>query len=171
MHYISLLLLCFWTTANAQMSFTDYYLESIQRTHDYTVELIEIMPESKFDYRPVQEVNTFHDQVTHIIKNIGFLQTYLTGYRDSPIRDMDLESNSKEELLNNLELAFNHLKVLTRNLSDGELSASVNFFKKDVQMDKRAILLLIKNHMTLHQGQLIMYLRLIGLTPPKFNGY
>ena len=158
-------------SADAQMTFTDYYLESMERAQNYTIKLVEIMPERMFDFKPVDEVSTFSDQVTHVIKNIGFLQGYITGKRDSPIRDLDLNNMSKEELLANLKAAFNHLQTITKNMDEADLTASVNFFKEGIRMDKRSILLLIKNHMTLHQGQLIVYLRLNGLTPPKFNGY
>jgi len=153
------------------MTFTDYYLESIERAEEYTLDLVEVMPESKFDFKSTPEVSSFHDQVTHVIKNIGFLQTYITGDRDSPIRDLELNKNNKEELIANLKTAFAHLRQITKDLKEEELTASVDFFKEGVRMDKRGILLLIKNHLTLHQGQLIVYLRLNGLTPPKFNGY
>ena len=158
-------------TAAGQMNFTEFYLESMERAQNYTIELVEIMPEDKFDFKPVDEVSSFQDQVTHVIKNIGFLQTYITGERDSPIRDLDLQNVSKQELLANLKVAFDHLQNITKDLKEKDLIKAVNFFKEDVRMDKRAILLLIKNHMTLHQGQLVVYLRLNGLTPPRFNGY
>jgi len=165
--------LCVFITAAAlgQMTFKDYYLESMERAQDYTLALVEIMPESKFDFKPVAEVSTFSEQVTHVIKNIGFLQTYITGKRDSPIRDLDLDNLTKAEMRTNLKIAFDHLHNITINLKPEDLVQSVKFFKEDVRMDKRGILLLIKNHMTLHQGQLIQYLRLNGLTPPQFNGY
>ena len=162
---------CISALSFAQMSFTEFYLESMERAQDYTLELVEIMPEDKFTFKPVPEVSTFHDQVTHVIKNIGFLQTYITENRDSPIRDLDLEDNSKEELLYNLKIAFSHLEKIAKILTPEDLSKPVDFFAKGVQMDKRGILLLIKNHMTLHQGQMIVYLRLNGFTPPTFNGY
>lgn len=167
----SLLCALFALSASAQMTFTDYYLESIERAEEYTLDLVEVMPESKFDFKSTPEVSSFHDQVTHVIKNIGFLQTYITGDRDSPIRDLELNKNNKEELIANLKTAFAHLRQITKDLKEEELTASVDFFKEGVRMDKRGILLLIKNHLTLHQGQLIVYLRLNGLTPPKFNGY
>lgn len=159
-----------WTVA-AQMTFTDFYLESMERAEAYTIELVQVMPESKFDFKSTPEVSSFHEQVTHVIKNIGFLQTYITGKRDSPIRDLDLKNKDKKVLLENLNVAFTHLHKITKGLTEEDLTESVDFFKEGVRMDKRGILLLIKNHMTLHQGQLIVYLRLNGLTPPRFNGY
>lgn len=157
--------------ASGQMKFTEYYLESMERAQDYTIQLVEIMPEDKFDFKAVDEVSTFREQVTHVIKNIGFLQAYITGERDSPIRDLDLQNTSKEELLKSLKVAFNHLNTITKAMDESDLTKAVKFFQEDVRMDKRGILLLIKNHMTLHQGQLVVYLRLNGLTPPRFNGY
>lgn len=167
----ALVCVSFTFVATAQMSFADYYIESMKRAETYTLELVQAMPESKFDFKSTPEVSSFHDQVTHVIKNIGFLQTYITGKRDSPIRDLALTDNSKEELIANLKKAFQHLYVISEDLTDAELVAAVDFFKEDVRMDKRGVLLLIKNHLTLHQGQLIVYLRLNGLTPPRFNGF
>lgn len=158
-------------STNAQMSFSEFYIESIERAEAYTLELVSIMPEEKMAFKPVEEVNTFHNQVTHVIKNIGFLQTYITGNRDSPIRDMDLSNCSKPELLKYLKDAFKHLKEIASDISDEEAVETTQFFREDVRMDKRGILLLIKNHLTLHQGQLVVYLRLNGFSPPKFNGY
>jgi len=154
-----------------QMNFIEYYAESMERAEKYTLDLIEIMPEDKFQYKPVDEVNSFRDQVTHVIKNIGFLQSYITGKRDSPIRDLDLQDLSKEELLKSVKIAFDHLYTITNGLDISELETPVEFFAEGVRMDKRGILLLIKNHMTLHHGQLVVYLRLNGKTPPRFSGY
>ncbi|MBT8220483.1 MAG: DinB family protein [Bacteroidia bacterium] len=143
----------------------------MHRAETYTIDAINRMPADKLNFKPVTEVSTFHDQVTHVIKNIGFPQTYITGDRYSPIRELDLEANSKEKLVSNIEIAFQHLYAIVRQLDEHELYMMTNFFREDVNMDKRAILLLIKNHLTLHQGQMVVYLRLNGITPPSFNGY
>lgn len=163
--------ICFSISAYCQISFKEYYLETMQRAEEYTVAIIRAMPEDKFDFKPTPEVNSFHDQITHVIKNIGFLQTYITGKRDSPIRDLDLNSNNKDQLLEHLDIAFDHLYAIVEHMSEEDFAEITKFFAKDVKMDKRGILLLIKNHMTMHHGQLIFYLRLNGITPPRFNGY
>ncbi len=66
--FLSCTLGAFFTTVSiGQMTFVDYYTESMTRAQDYTIELVEIMPEDKFDFKPVDEVSTLRDQLNHVI--------------------------------------------------------------------------------------------------------
>jgi hypothetical protein len=60
--------------------FNSSMAEIMKNMKAYTVELVALMPEENFDFRPMDSIRTFHKQVQHMISTNHFLLThYLKG--------------------------------------------------------------------------------------------
>ena len=154
-------------------TFTKDFSRTWQRTMDYTLTVAKAMPEEHYDFRPTEDIRSFREQLGHLINNFAFLQYYITGKRDSPLKGLgdDLEGKSKEEVIKVVEKGFNFIADLIESTSDEEIIQPVQFFVSTVPMNKEKIFFLMRNHVTHHRGQLILYLRMKKVQPPSYIGW
>jgi len=148
------------------------YLKEFQQkwnnSRDYTIEMAELMPEEKYDFQPTQEVRTFKEQLLHIMSNMVWLGgSYLGGGNFE--KDLKSTDYSKDEIIQLLQEAFEFSRKAAANLKPDQLEEAVKFFAGP--MTKRQILTLMSDHVTHHRGQIIVYLRLNGIKPPRFRGW
>ena len=64
---------------------------------------------------------------------------------------------------------FDDSTEIIRNTSDEDLSLTVDFFAGP--KNKLQILNLLQDHVTHHRGQLVVYLNLNEIIPPKYVGW
>lgn len=150
--------------------FADDFYPVWQRAGEYLLEVAEAMPAELYDYQPTEEIFTFAEQLMHTAANIYFLNaTYIT---DEEMEDFDLEADgkSKEEIIALLREAIATVDASYQALAAGEENESVNLFNR-IETNKKRVLLLMRDHMTHHRGQLIIYLRMNGIEPPAYVGW
>jgi uncharacterized damage-inducible protein DinB len=148
------------------------FLESMKEkwahAEDYIIACAEMMPSEKYDFKATPEVATFKKQLMHSLQNITWITTsYLGGEKISS--DVSTADPTKDELIGLLRQAFDKASLAINNLTAEDLTKKVDFFageKTVLQM-----LELMDDHLTHHKGQLVVYLRLNGLTPPRFVGW
>jgi uncharacterized damage-inducible protein DinB len=135
---------------------------------EYTLEIARMMPAENYDFRPVEESMTFGEQLLHITANMDWLgKNHLSAQSHSmPLRDTIYD---KEELIRILEEGFENAAKAIKGLPSEQLDDVVEFFAGP--MTKRQIMHLMHDHHTHHRGQLIVYLRLNGLQPPRYMGW
>jgi uncharacterized damage-inducible protein DinB len=68
-----------------------------------------------------------------------------------------------------LEQAYDYAIDAVNRFDARELGSAVKFFAGP--MNNMQIINLINDHQTHHRGQMMVYLRLNGLTPPKYSGW
>jgi len=139
-----------------------------QNGAEYTLEMARMMPAENYDFRPVEESMTFGEQLLHITANMDWLgKNHLSAQSHSmPLRDTIYD---KEELIRILEEGFENAAKAIKGLPSEQLDDVVEFFAGP--MTKRQIMHLMHDHHTHHRGQLIIYLRLNGLQPPRYSGW
>lgn len=161
-------------TTNLVMAQNDFAIEFgtvWQRAKTYTIKIVEAMPEKEYQFRPTKEAKTFEEEITHIVSNFSFLQYYATGKKATFLEGFKKTGKSKSETLSMLNKAFDAIMQQIEALKDKEAGQSVKFFAKNVAMTKKGIYLLIRDHLTHHRGQLIVYLRIKGIKPPSYVGW
>lgn len=142
-----------------------------QRAKMYTLKIAEAMPEKGYQYHPTKETKTFEEELTHMVANMAFLQYYATGKKVDFLEGFKKKGKSKSETLSMLNKAFDAIAQQIEKIKDKEAGHSVRFFAKNVAMSKKGIYYLIRDHLTHHRGQLIVYLRLKGIKPPAYVGW
>jgi uncharacterized damage-inducible protein DinB len=142
------------------------------RNSEYTIRIIESMPEEDFGFRPDSAMMSFAEQVIHMNKNLIFLQKYIFKEEKITSEFSSIDTAfSKTELIRNFKWRINAINEMLLKLSTDEWNNPVDFFDKNVEMKKLSIFLLMKDHLAHHRGQLIVYLRMKGIKPPEYKGW
>jgi hypothetical protein len=152
---------------------TIFLRESIEKwknSMDYTMEVAASMPDSLFDFKPTNEEMAFGEQLQHISKNMCWLATthLIEGgeFVEDDIYSKKLSPDSIRILVSECYLfALNAIK----NVDLNKLNVTNKFFAG--HKSKRQIIHLMNDHATHHRGQIIVYLRLNGIKPPRYRGW
>ncbi len=156
-----------------ESSFVLDFSERWQNVRQYTLEVAEMMPAKGYDYQPSEEEMSFGAQVKHLSSNIVYLSFAYLSPSDSiqakAILTKTREANNKEDILTNLQISFDFMDDLLKNYDSANLDSEVDFFAG--KMSQRRIFFLITDHLAHHRGQLIVYLRLNNLKPPRYTGW
>lgn len=135
---------------------------------EYTLEVAERMPEEYYGFKPTEEEMSFEQQLLHMAGNINWLtSSYLGGAAVE--KDLTTTGYGKAEIIAMLKDVFERSAQATAHLTEAQLEDPVTFFAGP--MNKRRILLLLHDHLSHHRGQLVVYLRLKGIVPPKYRGW
>ena len=155
-------------SAHSQASdIKDAFLEKWENSKQYLLEIAEVMPEEHYDFKPTERQRSFKEQLFHIKGNIDWLSTsYFT--EQEYVRNKELPE-TKEKTLSLIRKAFDDSAAIIRNSTIEDLSQTVDFFAGP--KSKLQILNLLQDHVTHHRGQLIVYLNLKNIIPPKYVGW
>jgi len=150
---------------NAQNEVLSAFLLKWENSKNYLIELAGAMPEDSYNYKPTERQMSFQEQLIHIKGNINWLSsTYFNGKKAEKI-----ELKTKEEIINQLTASFDNVAEIIKKVTLEELSTEVEFFAGP--KSKLQILNLLQDHVTHHRGQLIVYLNLNNIEPPKYRGW
>ncbi len=169
MRVLSLLLILGITSlASAQDAFIKEFQQKWKNAAAYTIEIAEMMPAHKYDYKPTDDTRTFEEQLLHMMSNMIWLSSsYLS--EDNFGRDLKKKDYTKAEIIALLKETTDFAARTIANLSAKDLEKEVDFFAGP--MTKRQIMILMNDHLTHHRGQIIVYLRMNGIKPPRYRGW
>jgi uncharacterized damage-inducible protein DinB len=165
---ILVLLLSISCMAWGQSSYIDDFKKKWNNAAEYSIELAESMPEEAYDFKPTEDQRSFKEQLLHMVSNISWLSSSHLG-GEKVAYDLKSTEYSKEEIIKILKTGYEQSAKAIDGLSIENLEETVDFFAGP--MSKRQILTLLNDHSTHHRGQLIVYLRLKGVKPPRYRGW
>ena len=153
---------------NAQNDVKSAFLIKWENSKNYLLEIAESMPEDLYQFKPTERQMSFQEQLLHIRGNMVWLsETYFA--KDTILRSGKITPTTKQEVITELESAFNKVSEIIKTTEVNELSEQVEFFAGP--KSKLQILNLLQDHVTHHRGQIIVYLNLNDIKPPKFSGW
>jgi uncharacterized damage-inducible protein DinB len=133
-------------------------------TKDLVTNLAESIPESKYDYKPTPEVRTFREQLTHIVSENMNYMSMVAG--DPPPDRAKFESlESRDEILKALRSSYEYGEKTLAALTDAKAVEKISMRGQSV-VRWYPVLYNIQDNMD-HYGNLVVYVRLNGMTPPK----
>lgn len=151
-----------------QTTLKDAWLEKWENSKTYLLGIAEVMPEAKYDFKPTDRQMSFKEQLMHIKGNMDWLSvTYFT--ENDFDRRKTIIPTTKAETLTLLTAAFDNAKKIIENTPEATLTDTVDFFAGP--KSKIQILNLLQDHVSHHRGQLIVYLNLSDVEPPRFVGW
>lgn len=154
-------------------NFIKEYLERLENSKKYLIVVAEHMPEEKYDFKATLESMSFAENLMHIGWAMDWHSQSVLGNREARDWDTDTElkvdNKSKQEMIAAIEKTFDDTIAFISNFDTNKLEERVDYFGLD--RTKRQILLLLSDHITHHRGQMIVYLRLNGLNPPRYVLY
>jgi len=144
------------------------FLEKWENSKTYLLKIAQAMPLEQYDYKPTPRSMSFREQLQHIQQNMDWLRSSYLQQSEQIVKKSSLE-NEKEQLIAELSNAFDTLSIALGEITASELATKVDFFAGE--KTKLQILNLLQDHVTHHRGQLIVYLNLNQITPPKYIGW
>ena len=140
------------------------FLEKWGNAKNYTLEIAKSMPEEEFGFKPTDGQMTFKEQLIHIKGNMDWLSTtYFGGSEPKAITD------TKANIIKSLEASFNGVADAVKATDPKTFTETVDFFAGS--KSRLQILNLLQDHLTHHRGQLIVYLNLKQVAPPRYVGW
>jgi len=123
------------------------------------------MPEDKYGFKPVLEEQSFGERVLHVAQvNVGLLQGL--GAK-TPAPAIDPNATSKTEAMAAVQKVGEYGLAVIKEFGDQQLSARVASPPFMGPMSSRQrVLYFLMTHSQDTYGQLVVYLRLNGITPP-----
>ena len=160
--------LCYSTMMSQQTTVKSAFLEKWENSKNYLIEMAEAMPEENYGFKPTERQMSFQEQLIHIKGNMDWLST--TYFTENEYKRGDsILPKTKEETTEAITAAFDATSEIIKNASEETLSETVDFFAGP--KSKLQILNLLQDHVSHHRGQLIVYLNLKNVEPPKFVGW
>ncbi|MBN3520846.1 DinB family protein [Algoriphagus lutimaris] len=153
--------------AHAQTTMEEF-LTKWDNSKQYTLDVLDKMPDSGMDYKTDPEAMSFKGQIHHIGNAIvGISQGFLNG--GDPGFTIDMESASKAELADYVGKCYDYGKKTMMALTDAQKGEILEVFGNNVS--RRQVMALLMDHSTHHRGTAIAYLRVQGVEPPAFVGF
>lgn len=169
---ITILFLSFLSTPllAQENSFMRDYLERLENSKKYILLVAASMPEDKYDFKATPESMSFAENLLHIGYAMDWHSQSLLG--DRPSRDWKTDTvfkvakKSKKDMIVTLEKTFEETTKLLKEFDPSLLEDRLDYF--GLNRTKRQIFLLLADHITHHRGQMLVYMRLNGLVPPRY---
>lgn len=153
-----------------QDKFIEDYLERLENSRKYLILVAEMMPEDNYSFGATPESLTFAQNLLHIGFAIDWHSQSLLGGRESRDWKTDtiykIADKSKEEMIATIDKTFDEAINLIKEFDTTELNDELDYF--GLTRSKRQIFSLLADHITHHRGQMLVYLRLNGLVPPRY---
>ncbi|MBL7471834.1 DinB family protein [Robertkochia sediminum] len=145
------------------------FLEKWENSKNYLLAMVDSIPADSLDYKPTPRQMSVREQLAHIRMNMLWLGHTYFGDDSTNTHPALAENAGKEDLSKALEQAFTVVHDLVNQTDMTSLSEEVKFFAGP--KSRLQILNLLHDHVTHHRGQLVVYLNLMDLTPPRYSGW
>ncbi len=156
-----------------QNDFIKDYLERLENSRKYLILVAEEMPEDKYEYKASPESMGFAENLMHIAWAMDWHSQTLLGGRKArdweTDTDLKVDNKSKKEMIATINKTFDETIKLISEFDTNKFNDRLDYLGLD--RTKRQIFLLLADHITHHRGQMLVYLRLNGIKPPRYVLY
>jgi uncharacterized damage-inducible protein DinB len=139
-----------------------------ERTKTLLIGLLNAMPDDKWNFKPTPAQQTFAERALHVADiDIKLLST-LGGKTPPPA--INAKATTKAEVVAALQASFDYGAAVLKEFNDPQLTeriASMPFLGPSTSRLK--VIYFSMEHTNDIYGQLVVYLRLNGITPPASN--
>lgn len=153
-----------------QDSFIHDYLERLENSRKYLMLVAETLPEDNYFFKATPESLSFAEHLMHIAWAMDWHSQSLLCGREARDWETDTElrvrSKSKEEMIATVDKTFDKTIRLIKQFNVSKLDTKLDYF--GLTRTKRQIMLLLADHISHHRGQMLVYLRINGHTPPRY---
>ena len=140
-----------------------------ERTKNLVIGLVNAMPDDKFGFKPTPAQGTFAERSMHVVQIDMALLGTLGGKTPAPTI-ANPKATTKAEVVAALQASFDYGGAVIKEFNDQQLAeriASMPFLGPTASRLK--VIYFSMQHTEDIYGQLVVYLRLNGVTPPASN--
>jgi uncharacterized damage-inducible protein DinB len=142
-----------------------------RRAKDYTKEYLDSMPGNAYSFKPTPETRSFGQQMLHLA-DANYL--FATSASDKPnalgetLQNHNIAEKTitpeKEVTIKTVMDSYDFVISAIQGLTPDQWQGTVKFGKTDIT--RSGLFGKAFEHQTHHRGQMVIYLRLKGITPP-----
>jgi len=158
------------------MTLKQQMLKDWQRAKAYTQEYLDAMPADKYNFRAVDSVRSFAEQMLHFARSNAGFASIGTGFRSPallPFYNPNFEKlpglQNKDSVAYYVNSSYDIAIEAIKNLDVAKLNELVSFDLPGGRRTATRLTWIMKafEHQTHHRGQCTVYLRLVGVKPPQ----
>lgn len=153
--------------------FISEVVERLENSRKYVLQVANAMPEDKYGYKAAPESLSFSENLMHIGFALDWHCQSLLGGREARDWNTDTiyktDNKSKAEMIAVIDETFNEAISFLKGFDPQQLDEKLDYFGLD--RSKRQIVMLMAEHIVHHRAQMLVQMRLNGLTPPRFVLY
>jgi uncharacterized damage-inducible protein DinB len=143
-------------------------LNDFTRTRDLIINLVNAMPDDKFGFKPTPAQQSFAERAMHIATVDVSLLSGLGGQTAKPT--LNDKASTKADVVAQLQQSFAYGEAVIKEFNDQQLLERITPPMAFLGNSSRVRLLSYDlSHTQDIYGQLVVYLRLNGVTPPASN--
>ncbi len=150
--------------------FIKEYLERLENSRKYTLLVAKKMPKEKYNFKASEGSLSFAQNLLHIGYAMDWHSQSLLGDRKARTWQTDtvfkVANKSKKQMITLIDETFNEAIKLISKFEIKKLDERLDYF--GLSRTKRQILMLLADHITHHRGQMLVYLRLNDIVPPRY---
>lgn len=154
-----------WSDPYAK-TWRDTFIAHWRDTREYTLAVLDAMPADSFDLKPNPAQRTFAEQLTHIgLANVAYFRTFGIGEPPPPSK-----ATTKGEVREYLAACFDYVANSLQRLTEKDLlRTGIQLSPRHAPHSGTDLCLRAYLHTAHHRGQLVVYLRVKGITPPAWK--
>jgi uncharacterized damage-inducible protein DinB len=137
------------------------------RSMNLLIRTAEAMPEDKWNFKTTDPQRTFGEHVMHIVQIDSKLLSGLGGKTPAP--QINMNATSKADVMAALRQSLEYGQAVVKEFDDAGLLERVNGLFLGPSASRVRIINFSMAHSQDVYGQLVVYLRLNGVTPPASN--
>lgn len=166
--------------SNAKSVFGGEMAEIMQHMKAYTLAIANQMPEDKYDFRPSKDdtVRSFGEQLKHLIYNNNHQadNVLMAKTFDGPelIKGMEAYEEikmTKAEIIDKLSKSFDKLIARFEGMTDADFDTQFTLPFVKTPKSLRVMAMFVRDHITHHRAEIIVYLRMNGIEPAFYRPF
>ena len=136
-----------------------------EASRNQIITLAEAIPEGKYDYKPTPEVRSFREQLQHLVGENFMFMGLVAGEKASGAPNPE-SLKSRAEIMKALEESYAYGVKVLAGLNDQKATETVAGFRGQQTLRMGIVIANMKDNHE-HYGNLVTYIRLNGITPPR----
>src|SRR5262250_2273413 len=136
-----------------------------ESTRGLVLGIAEIIPEDKYDFKPTPAVRTARENLIHLIGENYFFFTKVSG-DPLPSADRLKELKSRDEILKELRASYDYGAKVWETMTEAKALDLVEG-RNNQKVQRQSFILGAIQDNNNHYGNLVVYVRLMGLVPPR----
>jgi len=155
--------------ARAEGSIADEIREHWKDTRSTMLTIASAVPEDNLDFKPVPEVRSFREMLEHMVEDTAVHVGYSAGKsREESAQAVAkyMKAKTKAEFLEGLAASYDYGDRILADLTDQNALDMVTGMR-GARMTRITAYLHALHDIEDHYGNLVVYLRLNGITPPS----
>jgi len=163
-----IVLMAFNENKKEPSSFVKTTVPMWQMAKTHTLEVLDAMPEDKFDYKPTEVSKTFASQMVHIGYTLKYFQKGMIEGNRIEYKEPDMSGKSKAEIRKFVAESFDAYMGAIQKLSEEDLSVELPF-GPETKITRGQSIIFAHDHVTNHRAKANLYIRMNDLDPPSYK--